>query len=60
MRSSDLLQVVLSGLLEIDMCRLDASRFVNLHQVSKYQLAASLISTDLLQVDDVNKPVATC
>jgi hypothetical protein len=55
-----LLQVVLLGLLQIDICKLDASCFINLHQVCKRQLAASLISTGLLQVDDVNKPSATC
>jgi hypothetical protein len=33
---------------------------INLHQVCKCQLAASLISTGVLQVDDVNKPAATC
>jgi hypothetical protein len=60
MRSSDLLQVVLSGLLQIDICRLDASCFINLHQVCKCQLAASLISTGLLQVDDVNDLLTTC
>jgi hypothetical protein len=60
MRSSDLLQVVLSGLLQIDICRLDATCFINLHQVCKCQLAASLISTGLLLVDDINKPAATC
>jgi hypothetical protein len=58
--SADLLQVVLSGLLQVDICRLDATSFINLHQVCKCQLAAILISTGLLQVDDVNKPAATC
>jgi hypothetical protein len=43
-----------------DICRLDATCFINLHQVCKRQLAASLISTALLQVDDVNTPAATC
>jgi hypothetical protein len=52
MRSSDLLQV--------DICRLDATCFINLHQVCKCQLVANLISTGLPQVDDVNKPAATC
>jgi hypothetical protein len=33
MRSSDLLQVVPSGLLQVDVCRLDATCFINLHQV---------------------------
>jgi hypothetical protein len=60
MRSSDLLQVVLSGLLQVDICRLDATCFINLHQVCKCQLVANLISTGLPQVDDVNKPAATC
>jgi hypothetical protein len=54
------LQVVLSGLLQIDICRLDATCFINLHQVCKCQLAACLISIGLLQVDAVNKPAATC
>jgi hypothetical protein len=60
MRSSDLLQVVLSSLLQHDICRLDATCFINLHQVCECKLAASLISTGLLQVDNVNKSVATC
>jgi hypothetical protein len=45
MQSTDLMQVVSST------CTM---------QVCKCQLAASLISTGLLQVDDVNKPAATC
>jgi hypothetical protein len=45
MRSLDLLQVVLSSLLQIDICGFDASSFINLQQVCKCQLAASLIST---------------
>jgi hypothetical protein len=61
MRSSDLLQVVLSGLLQVDIWRLDATCFINLHQVCKCQLAASLISTGLLQVDDnLQLKSATC
>jgi hypothetical protein len=60
MRSSDLLQVVLSDLSKLDIHRLDASCFINLHQVCKCQLAASLISAGLLQVNDVNKAAAIC
>jgi hypothetical protein len=46
--------------MQVVIHRLDASCIINLHQVCKCQLAASLISTGLLQVDDVNKPAATC
>jgi hypothetical protein len=35
-------------------------RLSDLLQVVIYQLAASLISKDLLQADDVNKPATTC
>jgi hypothetical protein len=48
------------NLISTDLIQVDATCFINLHQVCKCQLAASLISTGLLQVDDVNKPVATC
>ena len=40
--------------------KLDASCFNNLQQVCKYQVAASLIFTDLLQLDEIDKLAATC
>ncbi len=39
-------------------CRLDASCFINLQQVCKYQVAASVMFTDLIQVPDWNVCIA--
>ena len=41
-------------------CRLDASCFTNLQQVCKYQVAASLIFRELVQLYKVNKLDITC
>ena len=40
--------------------KFDASCFNNLKQVCKYQLATSLIFTDLLQLDEVNRLAGIC
>ena len=40
---------------ELHACRLDAGFFINLQQVCKYQVAASLMFTDLMQLDEVNR-----
>ena len=59
MRSTGLLQVVLSDLSRLVIHKLVASCYNNLHQVCKYQVAASLIFTDLRQLDEVNRLAAT-
>ncbi len=41
-------------------CRLEASCFINLQQDCKYQVAASLMFTDLMQLDEVNRLDTTC
>jgi hypothetical protein len=54
LHSPDLLQIVLSGLLQIDICRFDTSSFINVHQVCKFQQACCklMTSTSLLQLVD--------
>ena len=53
MRSSNLLQVVPSDLSKLDIHRLDASWWNNLHQVYKWQLAARLISSTCISIDAI-------
>ena len=60
MRSTGLLQVVLSDLSRLVIHKLAANCYNNLQQVCKYQVAARLIFTDLLQLDEVNRLAATC
>ena len=42
-------------------CRLDVSwSFINSQQICKYQVTASLVFTDLMQLDEVNRLDTTC
>ncbi len=44
---------LLAGLMQVNC-------FINLQQVCKYQAAASLMFTDLMQLDEVNRLDTTC
>ena len=47
-------------IIEVFIHKLDANCFNNLWQVCKYQVDTSLIFTDLLQLDEVNRLAAIC
>ena len=60
MRSTDLLQVARTDLSRLVIHKLDASCFNNLQQVSKYQVAASLIFATCISIDAFNRLAASC
>ena len=60
MRSTDLLQIARTDLSRLVIHKLDASCFNNLQQVSKYQVAASLIFATCISIDAFNRLAASC
>ena len=60
MRSTDLLQIARTDLSRLVIRKLDASCFNNLQQVSKYQVAASLIFATCISIDAFDRLAASC